>query len=117
MSVLKEGIYRGINAKLYGAKVSVSLENGELIATFENGQTYKVDGPWMQAFVEPPVTPKPACGCGMGPHSAAARKMVEVVWCSLKRDPGHDNRRETAWGTKTECGLAACFDRIINETV
>lgn len=55
--------------------------------------------------------------CKVNEHSAAALAMVELVWDSLKRDrtDGREDRRDIGWGTKTRCGLAACFDRLIDE--
>lgn len=49
------------------------------------------------------------------------RKMfIELLWDSLK-DSGHREtptapaRKVTGWGTKTETGLIACIERIIEE--
>jgi hypothetical protein len=116
---MKTGYYRGINSRLYGAKVTVYArpDAGGLFAEFDNGEKFDVDAPWMQAFVDAAKPDKPSfCPkCALNEHSAAALKMVELVWCSLKHDHEHKDRRETAWGTKTECGLAACFDRIMKE--
>ena len=60
---------------------------------------------------------KPCSTCSLGAHSAAALAMVALVWDSLKPDngDGRKDRRRTEWGTKTRCGLAACFDRLIEE--
>ena len=58
---------------------------------------------------------KPCDKCGLGQHSAAALAMVAMVWNTLKNDPEHKDRKQTEWGTKTRCGLAACFDRCMSE--
>ena len=43
------------------------------------------------------------------------RSFKELLWDSLKSDPQHKERRRTGWGTKTEQGLIACIERIIEE--
>ena len=53
--------------------------------------------------------------CGFGPHDARSVEMVNVVWDFLKRDPeGHKDRRATAYGSKTRCGLARVFESLSN---
>lgn len=42
-------------------------------------------------------------------------RIIELLWDSLRRDPEHDDRRQTGWGTKTKEGLIACIDRIAYE--
>lgn len=42
---------------------------------------------------------------------------VDVFWHCLKRDPEHEDRRQTAWGTKTRKGLVAVLRRIGDELV
>lgn len=41
--------------------------------------------------------------------------VVNLLWDYLKRDPEHNDRRQTAWGTKTRFGLAACVTAIVEE--
>lgn len=48
------------------------------------------------------------------------RKFLGLLWDSLKRDPEYygtrfEDRRQTGWGTKTQVGLLACIERIIEE--
>ncbi len=38
--------------------------------------------------------------------------MVAPLWDFLKKDPGHKDRRQTAWGTKTKLGLALTIKRL-----
>ena len=38
--------------------------------------------------------------------------LINLLWDSLKRSPGHHDRRMTAWGSKTKLGLVACIERI-----
>lgn len=40
------------------------------------------------------------------------QEIINLLWESLKRDPEHKDRRQTAWGTKTQAGLVACLNRI-----
>lgn len=42
-------------------------------------------------------------------------KLLKLLWDSMKRDPEHKDRKQTGWGTKTQFGLIACIERIINE--
>lgn len=42
-------------------------------------------------------------------------RIIELLWDSLRRDPEHEDRRQTGWGTKTKEGLIACIDRIAYE--
>ena len=42
-------------------------------------------------------------------------EIMELLWESLKRVPGHPDRRQTGWGTKTKQGMIACITRIISE--
>lgn len=45
----------------------------------------------------------------------AQKKMVlELLWDSLRRDAHHTDRVHTGWGTKTQDGLIACIQNIIN---
>jgi len=46
-------------------------------------------------------------------RAETARDMVDLVWDSLKRDQNNNGRRQTAWGSKTKDGLAACFERLM----
>jgi len=41
--------------------------------------------------------------------------LVELLWDYLKRDPEHNDRRQTSWGTKTKMGLTRSIRRIIEE--
>ena len=41
---------------------------------------------------------------------------IDLLWDSLKRDPEHEDRRQTGWGTKTQAGLAACVARLGRES-
>jgi hypothetical protein len=41
--------------------------------------------------------------------------VIEMLWESLRRDPEHRDRRQTAWGTKTKEGLIASIRRIAYE--
>ena len=41
--------------------------------------------------------------------------LVNLLWDSLKRVPEHPDRRQTAWGDKTDEGLVACIQRIVDE--
>lgn len=40
------------------------------------------------------------------------QEILNLLWESLKRDPEHTDRRQTAWGTKTQAGLVASLNRI-----
>ena len=51
-------------------------------------------------------------GAGYLSESEAGDAAVALLWDSLRRDPEHKDRRQTAWGTKTKEGLAACLARI-----
>ncbi len=42
----------------------------------------------------------------------AEDKMIAFLWDYLKRDPDHEDRRQTGYGTKTRIGLVACLNRI-----
>lgn len=41
------------------------------------------------------------------------RLIVGLLWNSLKKDPEHKDRRQTGYGTKTQTGLFACIESII----
>lgn len=43
------------------------------------------------------------------------RCFKELLWDYLKQDKEHKDRKHTGWGTKTEQGLIACIERIIEE--
>ena len=43
------------------------------------------------------------------------KAIISLLWDSLKRDPEHKDRKQTAWGTKTKFGLARCLDSIYSE--
>ena len=51
--------------------------------------------------------------CKINTHSEASCEMVALVWLSLKKDRNHTDRCITSYGTKTKCGLMACFDSIM----
>ena len=40
---------------------------------------------------------------------------VSFIWDHLPKCPEHEDRRQTAWGTKTKEGLSACMKRLVNE--
>lgn len=42
--------------------------------------------------------------------------LINLLWDYMKHDPKHSDRRQTAWGTKTRIGLAACINRIVLDT-
>ena len=44
------------------------------------------------------------------------RRIHDLLWFNLKRDPEHKDRRQTGFGTKTVIGLTASVERIIEET-
>jgi len=39
-------------------------------------------------------------------------QIADVFWKNLKKDPEHNNRRKTAWGTKTRVGLVQTIKRL-----
>jgi hypothetical protein len=39
--------------------------------------------------------------------------LCALLWDSLKPVPGHPDRRQTEWGTKTQEGLTRCIVRIM----
>lgn len=39
--------------------------------------------------------------------------ILDLLWDSLLRDPEHKDRKRTGWGTKTQAGLIACIQRIV----
>ena len=41
----------------------------------------------------------------------------ELLWDYLSKDKEHKDRRQTGWGTKTEEGLIACIENIMEEKV
>jgi hypothetical protein len=41
--------------------------------------------------------------------------LIEMLWNSLKHDPQHKDRVQTAWGTKTKQGLVLSVARIMKE--
>jgi len=44
------------------------------------------------------------------------REMVlDLLWEDLRKDKEYEDRVHTGWGTKTEIGLIACIDRIMQE--
>lgn len=43
------------------------------------------------------------------------KAVVDLLWEYLKKDPEHKDRRQTAWGTKTQYGLARCIEAIYSE--
>jgi len=38
--------------------------------------------------------------------------LIELLWDSLKRDPNHNDRRQTGWGSKTKVGLIRCIFKV-----
>jgi hypothetical protein len=47
--------------------------------------------------------------------SARDRALVDLLWDYMKRDPEHKDRVKTAYGTKTQYGLARCIEAIFRE--
>ena len=39
--------------------------------------------------------------------------ILDLLWDSLRRDLDHKDRCQTGWGTKTQAGLIACIERIV----
>ena len=44
--------------------------------------------------------------------TAQQNELLNLLWDSLKRQPGRPDVRVTSWGTKTKRGLLACVERI-----
>lgn len=42
--------------------------------------------------------------------------LIDLLWDFMKRDPEHNDRVRTGWGTKTKVGLCASIQRIITES-
>lgn len=41
--------------------------------------------------------------------------LLELLWESMKRDPEHKDRVRTGWGTKTQTGLLASIQSIMED--
>ena len=48
-------------------------------------------------------------------EQAIMKEIEELLWPYLKKAKGHNDRRQTGWGTKTLPGLVACIGRIMQE--
>jgi len=42
------------------------------------------------------------------------RELIELLWQSLKQDSEHKDRKQTGYGTKTQTGLLASIESIMN---
>jgi hypothetical protein len=44
-----------------------------------------------------------------------ADKLITLLWGALAKDPDHQHRKQTGYGSKTKVGLVACIQRILFE--